>query len=284
MRTVKLIKSFIVLLTAVCCSFVMLSSTYVYASGSFTFQDTGHTEQNTPSSFNGLTDNPIPTFNLGPNINFRTSGDPNPIVYNVKIEWDQMLFEYDYGNTWDPYTHSYITGVNQRQDGSWVNTSRNGYEYYGSNSGTGSGNNIITFINNSNFPVKIELSFEIANPSPLNSDLDSPGRVMGVFGHTPDPDIFNAEAQPGGLLNDGYNSSRIAQGNYETESFYLECVQPAEGSGYYGYVKNAGGPTTTQRAFALSGTPDPGGPKVFTHVGTIKVKVSPATGVTKVYP
>ena len=113
-----------------------------------------------------------------------TSGG-SEIVYDLDVAWGAMQFEYDYGSTWNPATHSYTTGNSGRQQGGWVMSYVDGV------------NNKITVTNNSNFPMKADFSYANGGTS-LNANPGAQGSVTGVFAYAT-ADLTQAELDKGVL-------------------------------------------------------------------------------------
>ncbi len=206
------------------------------------------------------------SFSTDIGVSARTSGS-NELQYYIDIEFGAMQFEYDYGSTWNPTTHSYVTGSSGRQGGGWVKT-----PYLNGS------NNQITVTNNSNFPVEASFSFDTSGSgvTPLNADPDAPHSVIGIFSDD-DLAFYN---DPDLLLEGRYGGNAE---NMRTASVTLEMDHSTVGSGGFYYYKNsATGSNIAWEFFALSGIPDTGGPTWFQKVGTINVLISPSQGVTRV--
>lgn len=239
------------------------------ASSSQTIENKGETIEGTPSTYrNGTVDGgetEIGTQDI--DVQARVIGG-SEIVYNVTIEWGAMQFEYDYGSTWNPTTHSY--GANGQSNGGWITS-----PYVdGSNSAGAPVNNGIIITNDSNFPVTADFSYDTTNGATLNAVPTAQGSVVGIFGDS------NNELTS--LLSKGAGNG-IPTGNTSPTSMILEMNHSqltAAGTFYY-YKNSQGGSNTGNKYFALSGKPDTGGPTAFTKVGTIKVTLKPATGATK---
>ena len=205
----------------------------------------------------------------------KTSGGAE-IVYDITVSWGDMKFEYDYGSTWDPSSHTYAVGASGKQGGGWKADGVNGI------------NNIITVQNDSNFPMTADFSFEIKDT--LNpSGTTNTGAVVGIF--STDKNTFattsSGVTSTTELLDAGYNGPGTS--NYRTGSLNLEMVATKLTTGQI-YYATAGGVTSDETTatksmyFALSGRPDAGVQTDYTNIGTLKVEVAPfknATQLTK---
>lgn len=199
------------------------------------------------------------------NVQAKVSGGPE-IIYSVDIEWGAMQFEYDYGSTWNPSTHTYGAGTSGNQGGGWVVSS-----YV---DGT---NNKITVTNNSNFPVTADFAY--TGGTALNTDPTVAGSVIGIFSYT------NSELQTASVLAAGLNGNITpATSTPTTMTLEMNVASIDVGTGYYFAVTdpklktNGDEDSTDDIYFALSGKPDNGGPTTFTDVGQISVTIAPAHG------
>jgi hypothetical protein len=258
----KLQKSIIaVVMAAVFCAVPTISASAdagnvtVSGNGATTLKDTGLYDAN----INGTLENN----DYEIDVKALTSGGAE-IVYNIYIEWGKMEFEYDFGSTWDPETHSYIMGKSGSQSGGWIKA--------GHVDGT---QNKITVNNNSNFPVSV--SFDFTEGNALNANKNAPGAVVGVF-------AANNNAFTDDILNAGKGGAGILA--METAFINLEMVATnlTAGTVYYATPNAASSTAETSTGamyFALSGKPDKGAATTLTSVGTLKVKVEPYPGATQ---
>jgi len=220
----------------------------------FTIQGTGEVVQNASGSYNATAENlTTPSFEMNI-VSVSTSGGPE-ITYDVRITWNSMRFEYDYGYYWDPDKHIYRTGQTGYQNGGWVID--NHVDWH---------NNLIAVTNYSTFPMDAVFSFENGG-SPMNSDPYASGSVIGIFSDS------NAELAKYNLLQEGRNGTHTS--SMTTATMTLETIDKSVGT----YYQNIDGPFTKNMYFALSGTPDPGYPQEYKSVGRIIVNVSPAKNV-----
>ena len=181
------------------------------------------------------------------------------IVYSVKIDWGAMKFEYDYGSTWDPATHKYISGSTGNQDGGWNTTT-----YV---DGT---NNKITITNDSNFPVNADFAYSNTDPAVFNA-AETNTSVAGMF-DTNNATLKNAvDANTTNTL--GLTAPTLALNTKTSE---------LDGGDVYYYQGTDDGKNTADIYFSLIGKPDRG-IKLTTmqSVGTIKVTITPATATTQ---
>ena len=181
------------------------------------------------------------------------------IVYSVKIDWGAMKFEYDYGSTWDPATHKYISGSTGNQDGGWNTTT-----YV---DGT---NNKITITNDSNFPVNADFAYSNTDPAVFNAEVTNTS-VAGMFG------TDNATLKTAVDDNTTNTLSLVAP----TLALNTDKSALTAGDVYY-YQGSDNGKNTDDIYFSLIGKPDRG-IKLTTmqSVGTIKVTITPATATTQ---
>ena len=221
----------------------------------FTIQGTGEVVQNASGSYSATAENlTTPSFEMGI-VSVSTSGDPEEITYDVRITWNSMRFEYDYGYYWDPDKHLYVTGQTGYQNGGWVID--NHVDWH---------NNLIAVTNYSTFPMDAVFSFK-NDDSPMNVNPDADGSVIGIFSDS------NAELAKYNLLQEGRNGPTTR--NMTNATMTLETRYKGSGT----YYKNEEGTFTKNMYFALSGIPDPGYPQEYKSVGRIIVNVSPAKNV-----
>lgn len=179
------------------------------------------------------------------------------IVYSVKIDWGAMKFEYDYGSTWDPETHTYISGSTSSQNGGWNTTT-----YV---NGT---NNKITITNDSNFPVNADFSY--TNTTAFNAEQTSTS-VAGMF------DISNDDLKD---AVDANNTNTLGL-TAPTLALNTEKSGLRRGDVYY-YQNTDDGINTKDIYFSLIGKPDRGITlTAMQSVGSIKVRITPATATTQ---
>lgn len=228
------------------------------AESSVTLEGKGSTNYLGTQSYEATIDGELTNYPAQINVQAQVSGGPE-IVYNVKIIWGAMKFEYDYGRTWNPGTHSY-TG---NPAGGWKSEGVNGE------------NNRITVINNSNYPMTIGFDFE--EDSVLNADKTQDGSVIGIFSTT--NSTFTADNYS--ILTKGLHD--IGAGSMTaTLNLEMDPTNVETDSTYY-VTDNSVTPATAATAyqkdmfFALAGTPDPGITTLssYGNVGSIKVTVEP---------
>ncbi len=231
------------------------------ATGSTDVTGTGTTTYNSSIGvYNSTPDADLTNGESTIDVQARVSGG-NEIVYDLDITWGAMQFEYDYGNQWNPATHSYTPGASLQQSGGWVASYVDGT------------NNKITVLNNSNFPMKAAFSFEVNG---LNATATDTGSVVGIFSE--DNDDFTAA-----VLNEGFNGQNT--NSMRTPSVSMEMITTGLASNqiyYYKAAQNGDESAATKNVFfALSGRPDVGGPQQFTSVGSVTVNIAPETDVLR---
>lgn len=193
------------------------------------------------------------------NVQARTSGGPE-IVYNLTITWGDMQFDYDYGATWQPGSHSYSS------------TNLSGWTAAGVD-GT---NNKITVQNDSNFPMTAKFDYE--EGTLLNASTTASGAVVGIFSEN-NSDFYNSTSgTTTSLLNEGYNGNGISQ--KETGKLDLEMVATnlTTGTVYYatdGSVQCTQATATKDMFFALSGKPDVTVRTDYATAGKLTVNLAP---------
>lgn len=253
---------------------VVTSPGTALAATSITVEDTGYTVEGTPSSLrNGWVDGATAAgTEIGTPAEIEVNAKVNSsteIVYNVTIDYGAMEFDYNYGSSWNPTTHTYSSGS---QVGGWDVT-----KVSGANSATEIVNNGIRITNNSNFPVTVAFSYDDSGTA-LNANKTASGSVVGIFG-TSNNTLAN-------LLDKGYGISSTytppTSITLEMDHSKLDLTQ------YHYYYSSSTGNATNKYFddiyFALSGKPDQGlqGLATYVPVGTIKFTIKPAIGATKV--
>lgn len=204
----------------------------------------------------------------------KTSGGVE-IVYNIEVSYGEMRFDYSYGKNWNPTLHAYEGGNTDGWNTDYLVDS----------------NNKITIVNHSNFPVDVGLEYKDDGTS-FNADKTANGSVIGVFAESNDD--FTTEVLAAGLNGD--LGSKVNKGEWPkelssdpTKRIHLNMNAASIGTGDKYYITSydntgsntlAGNGAESSVCFALSGKPDPGGPNDFVKIGSIKVTVTPASGVT----
>lgn len=194
----------------------------------------------------------------------RTSGGPE-IVYDLTITWGAMQFDYDYGATWQPGSHSYSS------------TNLSGWTAAGVN-GT---NNKITVQNDSNFPMTATFDYE--EGTLLNASTTASGAVVGIFSETNSTFYDSTSGTTTSLLNEGYNGTDIRQ--KETGKLNLEMVATnlTTGTVYYATDGSVQCTSTTAKKdmfFALSGKPDVTVRTDYATAGKLTVNLAPFENAT----
>ena len=233
------------------------------AAGEADVTGTGTTLPDGFGGYNGNTDDELVGSSTGISVMAKTSGG-NEIVYDVDISWGGMMFEYYYGQTWNPVTHSYTNVDGEHSDGGWVT---DGY--------INAENNRITVVNNSNFPMTADFSFQI-NGDALNAAPGAEGSVTGIFSSSNDV----LAAGDGALLKEGVGGVNTSSMLTDRHILEMDKTSLLTNSIYY-YAQTDGGATFVNEYFALSGVPDVNSSRSFTEVGTITVAISPATNTIR---
>ena len=232
------------------------------AESSVNLEGTGSTTYLGPSSYRATIDGQLTNSPAKITVQAQVSGGPE-IVYNVQISWGAMMFEYDYGRTWDPQSHSY-TG---NPVPTWKSEGVNGE------------NNRISVRNNSNYPMTIGFDFE--EGTVLNTDSSQNGSVIGIFSTTNNTFIADDYSILTKGLNDTGAGNKTATLDLEMDtthlghdSFYYatnDSVTPAAAAAAY----------QKDMFFALAGKPDPGITLASPgEVGNIIVTVKPYNNAT----
>ena len=241
----------------------------------YTVSGQGSTQTNSANNqVNGLTDDDLENGSASVDVQARVSGGAE-IVYSLSIEFGTMEFEYDYGSTWQPSTHTYATGTSGSQAGGWV---------LGNVDGT---NNKIHVRNDSNFPM--DISFAYSPDTTMNDDPAAAGSVTGIFNTT------NATLRNADLLAKGKTlvSSPLETGKLTLEMNLEALRTTTAGTTYTYYYKTSDEKANNASApkyegdmfFALSGKPDAAKRSDTTlanntKIGSITVNVAPCTGAT----
>lgn len=182
----------------------------------------------------------------------KETGNAHEIVYSVTVTWGTMQFEYYYGPTWDPGSHSYKGASGEGWKDSYVDGS----------------NNRIKVVNDSNWPVDVEVSFDLA-PARFNVHPDRETSVKGRFDYDNDD------------LKNNLTDSNVDNCGYGRLSFFLNSSDSLNQYFDSDTLLDSGGTKlTTSKVlyFTLWGTPDKANAKSdFTKAGTIKVMVKPYT-------
>lgn len=195
------------------------------------------------------------------------------IVYNVAISWGDMQFQYDYGDTWDPETHSYVPGQSGKVGGGWMLSFINGA--FTPATHTATGNNYIYVKNESNFPIDVNFAYAHeggTNPFNPSGDPAVGYAVGGVF------DYSNSALQ---TAVDNNNTDPASKAVPTPMHLNTDKSKLTTGKVYY-YQETDNGEYDNAIFFALMGTPEAGlTMDGWTGVGSITATLSAATGVTK---
>lgn len=107
------------------------------------------------------------------------TGTEKKIRYSVTVSHGAMKFTYDYGMVWNPSTHKYekrTASASSSVEAGWNIADVNGT------------NNLISVVNDSNYPVDVDLKFEFTEDTTNYVDSffdsnDESGTVDGYFTH-----------------------------------------------------------------------------------------------------
>lgn len=177
----------------------------------------------------------------------KETGNAHEIVYSVTVTWGAMQFEYYYGPTWDPGSHSYKGANSEGWKDSYVD-------------GT---NNMIYVKNDSNWPVDVEVTFQL-ELGRFNSNSGLNSSVKGRFSDDNDILINNLGASTANSCGSDRLDFQLSSSD-TTKKYYNVSPDPLDGVA-----------TNKTIYFTLWGTPDKAKAKSdFTKAGTINVKVSP---------
>lgn len=177
----------------------------------------------------------------------KETGNAHEIVYSVTVTWGAMQFEYYYGPTWDPESHTYKGANNVGWKDSYVDGS----------------NNMISVKNDSNWPVDVDVTFQL-EPGRFNANSGLNTSVKGRFSDNNDD------------LKNNLDASIADSCGYDRLDFQLSSSDTTKK--YYNISPDplVGVATNKSFYFTLWGTPDKAKAKSdFTKAGTINVKVSP---------
>lgn len=139
------------------------------AGGSKTIGEDGTAFDDKPPTSNNV----LGSAGIGTKFDYEAAG--HAIVYSITITAGAMVFNYDYGEKWDPETHTYKVGSSGDVNGGWAKDDRDGE------------NNKITIQNDSNYPVGANLTYAHtaggveSGPSVFNVDTEATTAVRGKF-------------------------------------------------------------------------------------------------------
>lgn len=251
---------------------------------------TGSADENNPTGGSILTEDGQLSMGIDVNASVENAGDK--IRYSVDVEYGDMQFVYDYGQVWDPVTHTYKIGTSGRMQGGWVMEYVNG------------ANNAISIENNSNYPVTAVFSYEALSPTGVRGSTAfnggttarESGAVIGIFSRdNGDFANINTDAEYNGLNATGTITKRNPSFNIDWDYSNLVTSQYVD----YGHLPDSDdnfGYSYLEVYFTLCGTPDSncwmatqaisnGGSSSMTKIGTIKLEIKPcASAVTTPLP
>ena len=238
------------------------------AASSVTIEGTGSTTSLGTQSYFATIDGELSNSPTEINVQAKVSGGPE-IVYNVKISWGAMKFEYYYGRTWDPQTHSYTNGSSGDPAGGWTSAGVNGE------------NNKITVKNNSNYPMTIGFDFE--EGTALNTNNTQNGSVIGIFSTTNNTFTNNDQIILTKGLNDDGAGNMTATFDLEMDPSNIETDDIYYATNNSVTAADAAAAIEKDMFFALAGKPDSGITTLSSYgdVGNIKVTVEPFNNATQ---
>lgn len=197
-------------------------------------------------------------------------GSSDKIIYSVRVDYGDMNFSYDFGQTWDPETHTYSVNKTDQVSGGWVVKKC-----------IDGKNNAIKITNNSNYPIHADFSYKQVSASGggtlFNASLNKKNNVVGIFSDNNDTlaSNINDEAYNGlhatsvdALMTCAFDLD-MDYSNLTIGQYVDYGVLPDSNANYTKFDKTI--------YFALCGTPDSS--VTFTDgyvpVGTIKLKITP---------
>lgn len=269
--------------TSVLCAVSMLIAPTTAKAGEVTW--TGSAPGDNPTSGTIKTENGQASHGIDVNASVENAGDK--IRYSVNVEYGEMQFVYDYGQVWDPETHTYAIGSSGRMQGGWVMNYVNG------------ANNAISIENNSNYPVTAVLSYLADTPTGIRGDTafnsgtsaSADHAVIGIFSKS-NSDFMEINTDPNlnGLNASGTVGKRTMTANIDWDYSQLVTSQYVD----YGHLPQSD-PNFNKYYldvyFTLCGEPDANcwmasqaivnqGNLPMTKVGTIKLEIKPCASAT----
>jgi hypothetical protein len=206
-------------------------------------------------------------------VNASILGSSQKIIYSVSIGYGDMKFTYDFGQTWNPETHTYDNNTSGTNDtkGGWVTAQLD------------QKNNAITIENNSNYPISVSLSYQSeksGSGTPFNSNATAAGSVIGIFSdsNTTLKSNVNTSDYNGYLAT---STSALMATSFDLDMDYSKLTFDSYED--YGILDTNNANTTVWNKtiyFTLCGTPDSSSTlstTEYTKVGTIKIKITPAS-------
>ncbi len=253
-----------VVMMAVC---VLSLSMTAKADNTHTYQDTGTYNPTTTSASQDSPDTPDQEAEFPIDVQARVTGDAE-IIYYVQVQWGDMKFEYNYGQTWDPAQHKYVTPSGGSSSAGW------------NKSYIADANNFITVTNDSNFPVTAEFNYAHDDPNVFNDNPDTTlNAVKGTFGTS------NTAANTGlqALADLGQTNTQSITSSY---TMRLNTVTTAleDGDTYYYHTGYETEPAENTVYFTLVGVPDNSRVntlRTFAKRGTITVTIAPSLATTQ---
>ena len=188
--------------------------------------------------------------------NVNLSNYQDDVIYSITITAGKMTFTYDYGAVWNPSTHTY-TSKTGNIDGGWLTSELNGT------------NNKISVVNDSNYPVHIELSYE-HNPEGEFANIGT--EVKGVFGENKDCSVNPSEDETMSFdLN--METSKLGS-NKDKYTYWVLADDSNAASKKDVYFKYDGAPDKMDESTQTS----------YEKAGRINITITPASNVEKKEP
>jgi hypothetical protein len=206
-------------------------------------------------------------------VNASILGSSQKIIYSINIGYGDMKFTYDFGQTWNPETHTYDNNTSGTNDseGGWVTAQLDAK------------NNAISIENNSNYPISVNLSYQNerdGSGTPFNSVATNAGSVIGIFSdsNTTLKSNVNTSDYNGYLATE---TTALMTASFDLDMDYKNLTYGTYED--YGVLDTGNANTTVWNKtiyFTLCGTPDSSATlstTEYTKVGKIKITITPAS-------
>ena len=272
-------KKWIGVVTSALCALSLLTAPSTAWAGEATWS--GSAPDSTPAAAGSITTGTGETsMNIDVNASVQNSG--NKIRYSVDVVYGDMQFVYDYGQVWDPVTHTYVKGDSERISGGWVTSYVDGV------------NNSIVIENNSNYPITANFSYVPDTPSgstkgtAFNANNMQTGAVIGIFS-TNNSDFagINTDDELKGYGAAKTTAKKTLTSNIDWDYSQLTTNDYVD----YGHLDTKdpnAGKNRLEVYFTLCGVPDAdcwmatqaganGGTSNMSKVGKIKLEITPCT-------
>jgi hypothetical protein len=234
---------------------------------------TGYATPENPTSVLDETGTPQTDFGSeSVDVNASILGSSQKIIYSISIGYGDMKFTYDFGQTWNPETHTYDNNTSGTNDteGGWVTAQLDAR------------NNAISIENNSNYPISVSLSYQNernGQGTRFNSVATNAGSVIGIFSDSNDTlrSNVNKAAYKGYLAA---NTSSLMTASFDLDMDYANLDFGTYDD--YGVLDTSNTNSTVWNKtiyFTLCGMPDSSATlstTEYTKVGTITITITPA--------